>query len=97
MKFIVGIIAIIAVVLVFFVLPNCTGYLVPDSKAVTHLEKEGYSDVQVVSKDVWFVSIRGGATGDVVRFTCEATNPIGQSVTVYVFAGWPWKKCTTRT
>ena len=73
-----------------------TGIWVPESRAVTALETQGFSDIRVTDKDIWFVGWKGGHN-DSVRFTASATNPIGKRVTVYVFAGWPFKGATIRT
>ena len=74
------------------------GYFVNQNRAVNALEKAGYSEVKVVDRALFFIVIRGGGTGDAVRFTCKARNPAGKEVTdIYVFAGWPFKGTTIRT
>ncbi len=87
-------IVVVVVILAAFFFP--TGLWVPESRAVSALETQGFSDIKVTDKDIWFVSLKGGH-GDSVRFTASATNPIGKRVTIYVFSGWPFKGATIRT
>lgn len=88
---------LIAIVLAFVALPF-PGCMVNQEKAVVALEKAGYSEVEITSRSNYFISLRGGGKGDVVRFTCSAKNPAGKEVSdVYVFCGWPWKGTTIRT
>lgn len=83
------------IVICFFLVPK--GMLVDEDVAIRALETQGFSDVKIVDRQVYFISCKGGGEGDDVRFTCLATNPAGQKVTVYVFAGWPFKGATVRT
>ncbi len=76
---------------------NIGGYLVPESKAISALQTQGFSNVKIVQRNCTFIGMRGGGSGDKVRFIAEATNPIGKKVTVYVFAGWPFKGATVRS
>ena len=73
------------------------GRFVSKDKAMTAMEKAGYSEVQIVDRAIYFVPFRGGGKEDVVRFTCNAKNPAGKSVVgVYVYCGWPFKGTTIR-
>ena len=92
----VELLTVISIIVILFALFVPTGMWVPESRAVTALETQGFSDIRVIDKDIWFVGWKGGH-GDAVRFTASATNPIGKQVTVYVFAGWPFKGATIRT
>jgi hypothetical protein len=74
-----------------------SGYLISKEKAVTALTTQGFSDVRVIKRNCSFIKMRGGSSDDDVRFTVEAVNPAGKKVTIYVFAGWPFKSATVRT
>jgi len=76
---------------------NFAGFLVPESKATTALQTQGYSNIQIVDRAWLAIYWRGGAADDVVRFQAQATNPIGQNVKVYIYAGWPFKGATIRS
>ncbi len=68
-----------------------------DEKVVYRaMDAQGFTNVRVLKRDTWWVSTLGGSESDDVRFTVEAINPIGKRVTVYVFAGWPYKGATIR-
>lgn len=69
---------------------------IPDSRAVDALKVQGFKDVKVVHKDMFFVSCKGGSESDSVRFVCEATNPANQKVKIYVYCGY-WKGSTVRS
>ena len=73
------------------------GSFVKEDVAVRSLEIQGYSNIQITSKDWLAPSLRGCGRGDAVRFVAEATNPVGKMVEVYVCAGWPFKGATIRT
>lgn len=74
------------------------GRFVSKSRATDALTKAGYSDITVTDRSNYFVGMRGGGNGDVVRFTCKAKNPAGKEVNdIYVFCGWPFKGTTIRT
>ena len=86
------------VVVLLVLITPFPGCMVNEKKAHTALEKAGYSQVEVTDRSNYFVLIRGGGKGDVVRFTCKAKNPAGKDVKdIYVFAGWPFKGTTIRT
>lgn len=72
------------------------GYLVSENTAVHALEVQGFTNVKVTHRACHFLKWRGAGTDDDVRFTCEADNPKGERVTVYVFVGWPFKGATIR-
>lgn len=73
------------------------GKFVDESTAIRALEKQGYSNIEVVDKDIWFVSLRGCGDEDVAKFDAVATNPAGKEVDVFVCIGWPFKGATVRT
>lgn len=83
--------------LLLLLLANPSGRMVPESKAVTTLETQGFTNVKIVDRDVYFITWKGGDKSDSVRFTARAINPAGKEVTVYVFSGWLFKGATIRT
>jgi hypothetical protein len=91
-----GIVIIAAIALLIFAC-FCMGILADSSIAEKALEVQGFSNISVVEKDWLFVQFKGGAQDDNVKFTATATNPAGNNVTVYVYAGWPFKGGTIRT
>jgi hypothetical protein len=101
-KFGIAIIGIIVVAVVFFFVTWATGairysgYFVSKDTAVKALTTHGFKDVVVVKRNCSFLGWRGGSDSDSVRFVCEAINPAGQRVTMYVFSG-VLKGATIRT
>lgn len=63
------------------------GILVDKEKAIKVLEYQGYTQVRIVDKSWFLVGWRGCSDGDAVRFTAEASNPVGLKVKVYVCMG----------
>lgn len=97
---IIGFIPFLIVVLMiigFVFLAFFAGLLVDEGVAIRTLETHGFSNIQIVDRDWFFIPIRGGSETDNVRFEAVATNPAGEFVTVYVYAGWPFKAGTIRT
>jgi hypothetical protein len=88
---------VILLVLIIAIFWIGRGMCVSEDTAVQALETQGFSNVKVTHKAYFFISCRGGSEDDDVMFTCNATNPAGKEVTVYVFAGWPFKGATVRT
>jgi prepilin-type N-terminal cleavage/methylation domain-containing protein len=86
---------LVVIVIICICIP--TGLFVPERKAVAALQTQGFSDVLITHRAIWFVALRGGEKSDAVRFTATATNPAGKPVTVYVFSGWLFKGATIRT
>jgi len=83
-------------VVVLVILAALPGYFMDDSRAVGLLEKQGFSDIKLKSKDWLFVSVFGCGSDDNVKFTFDATNPVGKQVQVEVCVGWPFKGATLR-
>lgn len=77
-----------------FVMP---GVFIDEDVAIRTLETQGFSDVRITGKRIFFVGIGGCGKGDDARFSAVATNPIGKEVEVFVCAGWPFKGATVRT
>jgi len=88
------VVVLIAVVLIFF--GFCAGLLVSEDVAIKTLETHGFSDIQIVDRAWFLIPLRGGSNTDNVRFEATAVNPAGHIVTVYVYAGWPFKGGTVR-
>jgi hypothetical protein len=86
---------VLVLIVCFFVFAR--GSLVSEEEAVRALETHGFSEIVVKEHAYFFINFRGGGREDVARFECEATNPAGTRVTVYVFAGWPFKGATIRS
>ena len=84
------------IIIAFIALSFCGGLLVDEGVAIKTLETQGFSNIQIVDRDWLFIPFRGGAPTDNVRFEAVATNPAGKVVTVYVYAGWPFKAGTIR-
>ena len=88
---------IVLIILGLFGIGFFGGLLVDEGVAIRTLETQGFSNIQIVDRDWLFVPLRGGSNTDNVRFEAVATNPAGEVVTVYVYAGWPFKGGTIRT
>lgn len=75
------------------------GMYVSEDSVVEAIEKQGYTDVVVDDKDIFFVSSFGGECGekDDALFEVTATNALGKRVELIACAGWPWKGVTIRT
>lgn len=63
------------------------GILVNDSKTIQAVEKQGYSNVQINKKHVFFVDWCGCSKGDDAAYDMTATNPAGNSVAIIACAG----------
>lgn len=72
------------------------GATIDGSVAVHALEAHGFSEVKIVEKSIFFVSLRGCGRGDAAMFVAEATNPAGKRANVIVCVGWPMKAATVR-
>jgi len=73
------------------------GVFVDSDEAVRALQTQGYSDIKITDKAIFFISLRGGSREDAAMFTAHAKNPVGKEVIVYVCVGWPFKGATIRT
>ncbi len=61
--------------------------LYPEGRAASAVEKLGFTDVEVVDRDVLFIQITGCGEDDNVKFEVEATNPAGDRVKLDVCGG----------
>ena len=89
----IKLIGLVAITVLFIFIALATigmvpvGAFVPESRAIRALETQGYSNIEITKKAVFFIGWRGGDSKDKVRFTAKATNPVGKEVKVYVFSG----------
>ena len=79
-----------------FVLGGCLGSCVDNSRIIHGIEDQGYTDVTIVDKAIVFVSWSGCSSGDDAAYVINATNSLGNSVTLIACAGWPFKGVTIR-
>lgn len=96
MKKLIYVLFTLTIIFLMYLFTFGQGILISESSAVKALETNGFSNIKIVKKQWHFVKMRGGSDGDDVRFTAKATNPAGKEVTVYVFAGWPWKAASVK-
>jgi len=83
---------IIIIFLVFF-----RGIFVDPNIAKRSLEIQGYKNVQVTNKAVFFIEFRGCGDDDASKISLSAKNPANQDVDIDVCVGWPFKGATIRT
>lgn len=88
---------LIILFLILAALLSCRGFLVPEDRAVSALDKRGYSNIEIIDRDVFFTSFKGCGEKDAVKFDARATNPAGEDVEVFVCSGWLFKGETVRT
>lgn len=87
----------LCIIFIIYLFGFAQGILISKQSAVTALEKNGFTNIRIIKKQWHFLKMRGASDGDDVRFVAKATNPIGKEVTMYVYAGWPWKAATIKT
>jgi len=87
---------ICAIIAMLFMLTAC-GMFVKEDKVTKAVEKQGYTNVQVLDKHIFFVNWRGCSKSDEAAFDVLATNALGQNVDLVVCAGWPFKGVTVRS
>lgn len=84
------------VCLSLLVLTSC-GAFVSEDHVIKAVGKQGYRNVKIQAKHIFFVSWRGCSKSDDACFDALATNPLGQEVDILICAGWPFKGVTVRT
>jgi prepilin-type N-terminal cleavage/methylation domain-containing protein len=87
---------VMAIVLIIF-FASFQGFLVDNSIAVRALEKQGFQQVEITDRSIFFVRFQGCGGSDAVKFSATALNPIGKKVEVFVCVSWPFKGATIRT
>lgn len=83
--------------LVLVVFGLFAGNFVDESVALRALENQGFEQVRILNKDIFFVSLRGCDKSDAAKFDAVAVNPAGKEVQVYVCSGWLLKGATVRS
>jgi prepilin-type N-terminal cleavage/methylation domain-containing protein len=73
------------------------GMLVNEDVAIRALEKQGYSDIKIISHNWFLVGVRGCDGKDAAKFTARVKNPAGKDTEVFVCTGWIFKGATIRT
>jgi len=84
-------------VLFVFLMIASLGRFVDEDVAIRALRNQGFNDIQIVGKHIWFVQFQGCGVGDAAKFDIEAVNPRGYPVQVYVCAGFWVKGATIRS
>ena len=77
-------------------LSSC-GYLVDDTNTINAVQKQGYSNVKIEDKSVWFNKWRGCSEEDKATYDITATNALGKPARLIACVGWPFKGVTIRT
>lgn len=65
---------------------GCAAIIADEGKAISALEKAGFTNVQITGKS-YFAALTGCGEDDVVSYNATATNPQGQTVKVGVCLG----------
>ena len=73
------------------------GAFVNSEHVANAVEKQGYRNVRIVSKHIFFVTWRGCGADDKAAFKATAMNATGQQVDLTVCSGWLFKGVTVRT
>lgn len=72
------------------------GIFLDPSLATQALESQGYTQVEVIKKSWFFVSLRGCGRYDAAMFTVKAANPAKGTVVLTVCTNWPIGTTTLR-
>ena len=73
------------------------GTFVHEENVARAVEKQGYKEVRIIAKHIFFVGWRGCGWDDEAAFEASAVNSAGQRVDLTICAGWPFKGVTVRT
>jgi len=84
-------------IFVVFPFASCRGALVDKDVAIRALEKQGYSNIEIINHQYFWVGWKGCDSKDAAKFTAHVTNPAGKQVEVFVCTGWILKGATIRT
>jgi hypothetical protein len=66
-------------------------------EAAKVLQINGFHDVKITDRAIFFVGLQGCDGDDAARYTTTAVNSRGERVSLYVCMGWPFKGSTIRT
>ncbi len=82
--------SILGFVVVIFVLSLlfCRGIYVSPDRSMATLEKSGFTEVQVKSRNIFFVGLQGCGKDDVVGFNASAINAAGDRVDIMTCHGF---------
>lgn len=85
--------------LIAILISGCAGcgMFVSKAKAKAAAEKQGYTNVVINDKDIFFIFWNGCGKDDDVSFEATATNSNGETVEIIICAGFPFKGVTIRT
>lgn len=87
----------LAIVLLILIGVQFRGSLVDKDVAIRALEKQGYSNIEIINHQYFAVGWKGCDSKDAAKFTARVTNPAGKRVEVFVCTGWLFKGATIRT
>lgn len=73
------------------------GALIDDYEVKKAVEKQGYRDVSITDKSIFFPDWSGCGEDDDACYDMIATNSNGQRIDLIACAGWPFKGVTVRT
>lgn len=77
----------VLMVVIVVLLYTISGVLVSPSKAIHAAEDLGYTNIRIVSKDIWFTGFKGCGGGDSALFIVHGTGPDGKQHDLTVCAG----------
>lgn len=86
----------IGLVFLALMMTSC-GTFVDTDRVARAVEKQGYRDVKITRKHIFFIAWRGCGKDDDAAFKATALNATGQQVDLTACAGWPFKGVTVRT
>lgn len=89
-------VSLVVLAIVFAVFNVFAGLFVDQSIAIRALENQGFTNVKIVDKQWFAVSMRG-CGNDVAKFLARAVNPAHDEVELFVCVGWPFKGATVRS
>lgn len=88
---------LILFIIVVLVGYTCRGACADSTETKQAIEKQGYSNVKITDKSIFFVGWRGCSSNDAIQYDVTAKNPKDQTVDLIVCSGWPFKGVTIRT
>lgn len=97
MKDSIGVVMYIVVIVLVTVIFGARGACVLKSDAIEAAENMGFTEAEVLDKNIWFMGFRGCSGGDAAMFELKAKNPAGKVVNINVCIGWPFKGATVRS
>jgi hypothetical protein len=89
--------ASIVLILALTLTGGVSGFFVDDTKVNRLLAAQGFSDISITEKKMFFVQFRGCSEGDSAMYTVNATNPAGKKVEGITVCSGVWKGATIRS